>query len=95
MRNAIISVFNKDGIVEFARELIALDWHIISSGGTARVLREAGVEVTDVAEISGFPPMLGHRVVTLVPHVHGGLLATEVHFLLQPRAREARRPLRD
>ncbi|MCP6719709.1 MAG: hypothetical protein KJI72_00050 [Patescibacteria group bacterium] len=77
MRNAIISVYRKDGIVEFARELVALDWRIISSDGTARVLREAGVEVTDVADISGFPPMLGHRVVTLVPQIHGGLLATE------------------
>lgn len=74
---ALLSVFDKQGIVEFARELLALDFGLLSSGGTAKVLREAGLPVTDVAEISGLPPILGHRVVTLVPQVHGGLLATE------------------
>ncbi|MFO0702805.1 MAG: hypothetical protein U0514_02980 [Candidatus Andersenbacteria bacterium] len=77
MKTVLISVFNKSGIVEVARELVAMDWRIVSSGGTARVLREAGLAVTDVAEISGLPPILKHRVVTLVPHIHGGLLATE------------------
>lgn len=76
-KNALLSVYHKTGIVEFAKELIALDWRIFSSGGTAKTLREAGVSVTDVAELSGLPAILGHRVVTLVPQVHGGLLATE------------------
>jgi phosphoribosylaminoimidazolecarboxamide formyltransferase/IMP cyclohydrolase len=77
MPTALISAFNKDGIIPFAQTLIDLGWTIISSGGTARVLSEAGLAVTDVAEISGLPAVLGHRVVTLVPHIHGGLLATE------------------
>lgn len=77
MPTALISVFNKDGIISFAKTLIDIGWTIISSGGTARVLSEAGLIVTDVAEISGLPAVLGHRVVTLVPHIHGGLLATE------------------
>ena len=77
MPTALISAFNKDGIVPFAKTLIDLGWTIISSGGTARVLSEAGLAVTDVAEISGLPAVLGHRVVTLVPHMHGGWLATE------------------
>jgi phosphoribosylaminoimidazolecarboxamide formyltransferase/IMP cyclohydrolase len=77
MPTALISAFNKDGIVPFAATLIDLGWKIISSGGTAKVLGEAGLAVTDVAEISGLPAVLGHRVVTLVPHIHGGLLATE------------------
>ena len=76
-KNALVSVFNKDGVVEFVWDLVDLGWRIISSGGTARVLAAAGVPVTDVAEISGLPAILGHRVVTLVPQIHGGLLATE------------------
>ncbi len=75
-KTALLSVFNKEGIVEFAQALILLGWRILSSGGTASKLREAGVGVMDVAEISGLSPILGHRVVTLVPQVHGGLLAT-------------------
>lgn len=78
-KNALLSVYHKEGIDEFARELVVLGWRIFSSGGTAKVLQEAGVSVTDVAELSGLPAILGHRVVTLVPQVHGGLLATEEH----------------
>lgn len=77
MPTALISVFDKVGIVPFTRSLIDHGWTIISSGGTARVLSEANLAVTDVAEISGLPAVLGHRVVTLVPQIHGGLLATE------------------
>ncbi len=77
MPKALISVFNKDGIEEFARGLVDLGWEIISSGGTAKVLAAAGIPVTDVAEITGQPAILGHRVVTLHPAIHGGLLATE------------------
>ncbi|MCC6563709.1 hypothetical protein IT087_02345 [Candidatus Uhrbacteria bacterium] len=74
---ALLSVFDKKGIVEFARELVALGFDLLSSGGTAKVLRENGLTVTDVAEISGLPAILDHRVVTLVPQVHGGLLALD------------------
>lgn len=77
MPTALLSVFNKDGIVSFAHGLVELDWNLVSSGGTAKVLGEAGLPVTDVAEISGLAAVLGHRVVTLVPQIHGGLLATE------------------
>jgi len=74
-KTALISVYNKEGIADFAKELIDLGWKIISSGGTAKHLTEAGIPVTDVAEITGFPPILSHRVVTLHPKIHGGLLA--------------------
>lgn len=72
---ALISVYDKTGIVEFARELVALGWSILSSGGTAKALREAGIEVRDVAELVGGGAILGHRVVTLSREVHAGLLA--------------------
>jgi phosphoribosylaminoimidazolecarboxamide formyltransferase/IMP cyclohydrolase len=76
-KNALLSVYHKDGIVEFAQELTTLGYRIFSSGGTAKTLQEAGVSVTDVADLSGLPAILGHRVVTLVPQIHGGLLAME------------------
>ena len=72
---ALISVYDKSGVVDLARELHGLGWDLISSGGTARVLGEAGLPVTDVADLTGFPAILGHRVVTLHPKVHGGILA--------------------
>ncbi len=75
---ALISVANKDDINEFAVPLQKeLGWNIHSSGGTCKHLREAGLEVTDVADIIGMPAILGHKVVTLHPKVHGGLLADE------------------
>jgi phosphoribosylaminoimidazolecarboxamide formyltransferase / IMP cyclohydrolase len=72
---ALLSVYDKSGIVEFARGLHELGWDLISSGGTAREISAAGIPVTDVADLTGFPAILGHRVVTLHPKVHGGLLA--------------------
>jgi len=72
---ALLSVYDKSGIVEFAQELNALGWDLVSSGGTARVISEAGIPVTDVADLTGFPAILGHRVVTLHPKIHGGILA--------------------
>ena len=72
---ALLSVYDKTGITDLARQLVGLGWDILSSGGTAAVLAEAGVPVTDVADLTGSPPMLGHRVVTLHPKVHGGILA--------------------
>ncbi|MBI5613779.1 hypothetical protein HY947_02545 [Candidatus Gottesmanbacteria bacterium] len=76
-KNAILSVYSKRGIVRFASALKKLGWTLYSSGGTAKVLREAKISVIDVSKLSGLPPILGHRVVTLVPQIHGGLLATE------------------
>jgi phosphoribosylaminoimidazolecarboxamide formyltransferase / IMP cyclohydrolase len=76
-KNALISVYRKEGVGDFAQELVNLGWRIFSSGGTAKALAKAKIPVTDVAELSGFAPILGHRVVTLTPQVHGGLLATE------------------
>ncbi|MEK7591796.1 MAG: hypothetical protein AAB508_00200 [Patescibacteria group bacterium] len=76
-KNALLSVYNKTGIVQFARALKKLGWNIYSSGGTAKTLRDAKIPVIDVSTLSGLPPILGHRVVTLVPQVHGGLLSTE------------------
>jgi phosphoribosylaminoimidazolecarboxamide formyltransferase/IMP cyclohydrolase len=75
MPRALLSVYDKTGIIEFARELCELGWELLSSGGTAKALIEAGIEVIDVATLTGYPAMLGHRVVTLHPAVHGGLLA--------------------
>jgi phosphoribosylaminoimidazolecarboxamide formyltransferase/IMP cyclohydrolase len=72
---ALLSVYDKTGIVEFASGLHALGWSLLSSGGTARALTEAGVPVVDVAELTGLEPILDHRVVTLHPAIHGGILA--------------------
>ncbi|MFS8585149.1 MAG: bifunctional phosphoribosylaminoimidazolecarboxamide formyltransferase/IMP cyclohydrolase [Acidimicrobiia bacterium] len=72
---ALLSVYDKSGIVDLARELADLGVELVSSGGTAAVLRDAGLQVTDVADITGVPPILGHRVVTLHPRIHGGILA--------------------
>lgn len=72
---ALISVFDKAGAAELARGLADLGWTILSSGGTAAAIADAGVAVTDVASVTGFPAILGHRVVTLHPNVHGGILA--------------------
>jgi phosphoribosylaminoimidazolecarboxamide formyltransferase / IMP cyclohydrolase len=72
---ALLSVYDKTGIAELARGLHDLGWDLLSSGGTARAIAEAGVPVTDVAARTGFPAILGHRVVTLHPKVHGGILA--------------------
>jgi phosphoribosylaminoimidazolecarboxamide formyltransferase/IMP cyclohydrolase len=74
-RRALLSVYDKTGITELARGLVDLGWELISSGGTARVIAEAGLPVTDVADHTGSPIMLGHRVVTLHPRIHGGILA--------------------
>jgi phosphoribosylaminoimidazolecarboxamide formyltransferase / IMP cyclohydrolase len=75
MPRALLSVSDKTGLTEFARGLRELDWEIISTGGTAKALREAGIPVRDVAEVTHFPEMLDGRVKTLHPVVHGGLLA--------------------
>ena len=71
---ALISVSDKRGVVDFARELAALGVNILSTGGTAKMLRDAGIAVTDVSDYTGFPEMLDGRVKTLHPKVHGGIL---------------------
>ncbi|HXG65489.1 MAG TPA: bifunctional phosphoribosylaminoimidazolecarboxamide formyltransferase/IMP cyclohydrolase [Blastocatellia bacterium] len=75
IRRALISVSDKTGLAEFARRLNRHSVELISTGGTARLLREAGLEVRDVSDLTGFPEILGGRVKTLHPKVHGGLLA--------------------
>jgi phosphoribosylaminoimidazolecarboxamide formyltransferase/IMP cyclohydrolase len=74
IERALLSVYEKAGLVEFARGLASLGIEIVSTGGTARLLREAGVPVRDVADLTGWPEMLGGRVKTLHPKVHGGIL---------------------
>ena len=72
---ALISVYDKTGVVELAAGLVELGWELIASGGTARMIEAAGLPVIDVANYTGSPVMLGHRVVTLHPRIHGGILA--------------------
>ena len=74
-KRALLSVSDKTGLVDFAKGLSALDYELVSTGGTAKALREAGLSVVDVSEITGFPECLDGRVKTLHPMVHGGLLA--------------------
>ena len=75
MITALLSVSDKTGIVAFARQLAELGVRLLSTGGTARLLADAGLKVTEVAEVTGFPEMLDGRVKTLHPRIHGGLLA--------------------
>jgi phosphoribosylaminoimidazolecarboxamide formyltransferase/IMP cyclohydrolase len=75
MPTAVLSVHNKTGLVEFARGLAGLGWTLLASGGTAKLLRENNVSVTEVADYTKSPEILGGRVKTLHPAIHGGLLA--------------------
>jgi phosphoribosylaminoimidazolecarboxamide formyltransferase / IMP cyclohydrolase len=75
MPKAILSVYDKTGLVEFARGLADLGWTLLASGGTARLLNENGIEAIEVADYTRSPEILGGRVKTLHPAVHGGLLA--------------------
>jgi phosphoribosylaminoimidazolecarboxamide formyltransferase/IMP cyclohydrolase len=75
VRRALVSVHDKSGAAEFCQGLAALGVEILSTGGTAKLLREAGVKVTDVSEVTGFPEMLDGRVKTLHPRIHAGILA--------------------
>ena len=74
IQRAIISLSDKAGIQEFAKEVQSFGVEILSTGGTAKTLRESGLRVTDISEYTGFPEMLDGRVKTLHPKVHGGLL---------------------
>jgi len=88
VERALISVFDKSGIVDFAKRLAALKIEILSTGGTAKLLRESGVAVRDVSDFTGWPEMLGGRVKTLHPKVHGGLLFRRKHVDDQKQAKE-------
>lgn len=85
---ALISVSNKTGIVELAEKLAALGVELLSTGGTARLLREKGLKVRDVSDLTGFPEMLDGRVKTLHPKVHGGLLAVRSNPQHQAQVKE-------
>jgi len=76
---ALLSVSDKRGIVQFARDLVSLKWEIVSTGGTAEALRREGIPVIGVEDVTGFPEMMDGRVKTLHPKVHGGLLARRDH----------------
>ncbi|QGG46289.1 bifunctional phosphoribosylaminoimidazolecarboxamide formyltransferase/IMP cyclohydrolase [Heliorestis convoluta] len=82
-RRALISVSDKSGVVEFAKALVDLGFEVVSTGGTFRTIKEAGVEVKYVTEITGFPEILDGRVKTLHPKVHGGILARRTPDHLQ------------
>ena len=88
VRRALISVFDKTGVVEFAKRLAAQKIEILSTGGTAKLLREAGIAVRDVSDFTGWPEMLGGRVKTLHPKVHGGLLFRRGHTEDEKQAAE-------
>src|SRR5437870_1676995 len=74
IRRALISVSDKTGIVEFAHDLKTFGVEIISTGGTAKALRDAGIEVRDISDVTGFPEMMDGRIKTLHPKIHGALL---------------------
>jgi len=88
VERALISVFDKTEIVEFAKRLAALRIEILSTGGTATLLREGSIPVRDVSDFTGWPEMLGGRVKTLHPKVHGGLLFRRNHLEDQKQAKE-------
>src|SRR5262245_43465572 len=79
MPRALLSVSNKTGIVELGRELTERGFELVSTGGTARTVEAAGLAVTNVSDVTGFPEMMDGRVKTLHPHIHGGILARRDH----------------
>lgn len=74
MKRALISVYDKSGIIEFAKDLKDLGWEIISTGGTSKILKEANIDIIEIEEITNFPEILDGRVKTLNPNIHGGIL---------------------
>src|SRR5215510_12626981 len=79
IKRALISVSDKNGLIDFARKLAARSVALVSTGGTAKALSEAGLDVADVASVTGFPEMLDGRVKTLHPAIHGGILARRAY----------------
>lgn len=88
IRRALISVSDKTGILEFAGGLRRFGVELISTGGTAKVLRQAGIKVRDISEVTGFPEMMDGRLKTLHPRIHGGLLALRDNAEHQAAMRE-------
>ena len=76
-KQAILSVFDKHGVTELGTELVAMDWQLIASGARQRHCGQPDCRVTDVADLTGAPEMLGGRVKTLHPTIHGGILARQ------------------
>src|SRR6202140_3373858 len=74
IQRALLSVTDKTGLPDFARKLAALGVELVSTGGTAKLLRDSGIPVKDISDLTGFPEMLDRRVKTLHPKVHGGIL---------------------
>ena len=85
IKTALLSVSDKAGLIAFARSLAELNINLLSTGGTATALREAGLEVTDVSLVTGFPEIMDGRVKTLHPHIHGGILARRDKQAHNPR----------
>src|SRR3954468_8483239 len=79
MPSALLSVSDKSGLVDLARGLAARGYQLVSTGGTARALSQAGLPVVNVSEVTGFPEMMDGRVKTLHPKIHGGILARRDH----------------
>jgi phosphoribosylaminoimidazolecarboxamide formyltransferase/IMP cyclohydrolase len=79
MKRALLSVSDKSGLIDFGRELIARGFELVSTGGTARTLSDAGFPVINVSDVTGFPEMMAGRVKTLHPKIHGGILARRAH----------------
>src|SRR6516164_543039 len=75
MPRALLSVSDKTGLVDLGRDLVARGFELVSTGGTARALADAGLPVTNVSDVTGFPEMMDGRVKTLHPKIHGGILA--------------------
>ncbi|MFP5380437.1 MAG: bifunctional phosphoribosylaminoimidazolecarboxamide formyltransferase/IMP cyclohydrolase, partial [Vicinamibacteria bacterium] len=88
MRRAILSVSDKSGLVEFGRGLVARGFELVSTGGTAKALADAGLPVVNVSDVTGFPEMMDGRVKTLHPLIHGGILARRDHPEDLDKARE-------
>src|ERR1700704_6132579 len=88
MHRALISVSDKTGLAEFARGLAARGFELVSTGGTARALKQAGLEVIGISDVTGFPEMMDGRVKTLHPLVHGGILARRDNPRHQATVRE-------
>lgn len=93
MPRALLSVYDKTDLVKFANTLIDLGWDLVASGGTERVLQEAGLPVTPVEQLTGVPEMLGGRVKTLHPAIHGGILARDRQEDLEDLAKAGYAPI--
>ena len=88
IQRALLSVTDKTGLVDFARKLESSGVELVSTGGTAKLLRDSGIAVKDISELTGFPEMLDGRVKTLHPKVHGGILHSRARTLRTgPRSR--------